>query len=47
MYYEIVIVVVACRLASAPALPVTGVAVDGGVRSVRPPPAGSAQQRAG
>src|SRR6185369_16709033 len=47
MYYEIVLVVVACRLASGHALPVTDLAVDSGVRSVRPPPAGSAQQRAG
>jgi probable O-glycosylation ligase (exosortase A-associated) len=46
IYYEIVIVVVACRLASAPALPVPSVAADTGVSSVGPPRAGPAQQRA-
>jgi len=46
MYYEIVIVVVACRLASAPARAVPSVAVNTGVPSVGPPRAGSAQQRA-
>jgi len=45
MYYEIVLVVVACRLASAPALPVPRVAVDTGV-PVGPPRAGPAQRRA-
>jgi probable O-glycosylation ligase (exosortase A-associated) len=46
IYYEMVIVVVAWRLASAPALPVPSVAVNIGVPSARPPQAGSAQQRA-
>ena len=43
MYYEIVIVVVACRLASASALAVPSVAVDGGVPGVAPPRADPAQ----
>jgi probable O-glycosylation ligase (exosortase A-associated) len=46
MYYEIVLVVVACRLASAPALPLPSVAADAGVARVGPPRAGPAQQRA-
>jgi len=46
MYYEIVIVVVACRLASAPALPAPSIAVDAGVPGASPPRAGPAQQRA-
>jgi probable O-glycosylation ligase (exosortase A-associated) len=46
IYYEIVIAVVACRLASAPALPVPSIAADTGIPSVGPPRAGPAQQRA-
>jgi probable O-glycosylation ligase (exosortase A-associated) len=46
VYYEIVIVVIASRLASAPALPVPGVAVNIGVPSAGSPRANSAQQQA-
>jgi putative inorganic carbon (HCO3(-)) transporter len=46
MYYEIVIVVVACRLVSAPALPMPSVTADTGSARAVPPPAGPAQQRA-
>jgi probable O-glycosylation ligase (exosortase A-associated) len=46
IYYEIVIVLVAWRLASAPALPVPSGSVNTGVPRVERPRAGSAQQRA-
>ena len=46
IYYEIVIVLVAWRVASSPALPVPSVAVDTGGPSVGRPRAGAAQQRA-
>ena len=39
MYYEIVLILVACRLASAPAQPAHSVARDPGVAGVRPAPA--------
>jgi putative inorganic carbon (HCO3(-)) transporter len=46
IYYEIVIVVVAWRLASAPVQPVPSFAVNTGVPSVAPARPGSPQQRA-
>jgi len=46
VYYEIVIVLVAWRLASAPALPAASGAVSTGVPSVGPPRVGSPQRRA-
>jgi probable O-glycosylation ligase (exosortase A-associated) len=46
IYYEIVLVVIARRLASAPALPTPSVAVDAGVPGAGPPRPAPVQQRA-
>jgi probable O-glycosylation ligase (exosortase A-associated) len=46
IYYEIVLVVIARRLASAPALPTPSVAIDAGVPGAGPPRPAPVQQRA-